>query len=130
MNAKRALSILVVEDSLGVRESLKATLEAAGHQVVALESGRDCRENLRARRFDALVTDLWMPGVDGLELLREAQREHPDLRLVAITGGGPGMSIETAAALAQSWRAEKVFMKPFDERDLVAFLESDPEAND
>ncbi len=56
---------------------------------------------------------------------RLARRRHPGLRLVAITGGGPGRSIETAAALARSWRAEKVVMKPFDERDPVAFLEQD-----
>jgi DNA-binding NtrC family response regulator len=126
MTQRRKLAVLIVDDSFGVRESLKATLEMAGHEAVALENSREGMEALSTRRFDALVTDLWMPGVDGVELLRLAQNDHPELRLVAITGGGPGMSIETAAALARTWQAERVFVKPFDERELVAFLEQNP----
>ena len=98
-------------------------MESAGHKTTALASARDGIEALRSQRFDALVTDLWMPGIDGIELLRFAQRTYPDLRLIAITGGGPGMSLETASTLAHSWRAERVFLKPFDERELVAHLE-------
>jgi len=125
MTKSHRLSVLIVDDSLGVRESLKATLEMAGHEAVAVENSRDGMAALASRRFDALVTDLWMPGVDGIELLRLTQKNHPAMRLVAITGGGPGMSIETAAALAETWSAEKVFLKPFDERELVSFLEQD-----
>jgi DNA-binding NtrC family response regulator len=127
MMTPRKLTVLIADDSAGVRESIRSTLLAAGHEAIAMATGREVLAALAERRFDALVTDLWMTGMDGIEVLKQAQRAYPDLRLIAITGGGPGMSIETAAALAQTWRAEKVFLKPFDERELVAHLESEAE---
>jgi DNA-binding NtrC family response regulator len=124
------LNILVVDDAEGVRESLRATLVAAGHTVTAASGGEEALEKLAQETFDAIVTDLWMAGIDGVNLLKLARRDYPRLRLIAMTGGGPGVSIETASTLAQSWGAETVFLKPFDERQVIAFLEArDPEDN-
>ena len=122
MIVKRQFSVLVVDDAEGVRESLCATLESEGHEVVALSSGREGVAALDERKFDAMVADLWMREVNGVELLKYAHRYYPEMLLIAMTGGGPGMSIETASLLAQSWKAERVFVKPFDELELLAFL--------
>lgn len=122
------LNILVVDDAEGVRELLRATLIAAGHAVTVASSGEEALDKLAQETFDAIVTDLWMAGIDGVELLKRARRDYPQLKLVAMTGGGPGVLIETASTLAQSWGAETVFLKPFDERQVIAFLEArDPE---
>jgi DNA-binding NtrC family response regulator len=118
----RKLSVLVADDVWGVRESLRAALTAEGHEVVTVENGRQAADALAARSFDVLVCDLWMPGVRGVQVLRDAQKLRPGMRLVAMTGGGPGMTLEGATSLAEVWGAEKVFIKPFDERELTAFL--------
>ncbi len=128
MPQSRKLSVLVADDVWGVRESLIAALSAEGHEVVAVENGRQAADALAARSFDVLVCDLWMPGVGGVQVLRDAAKLRPEMRLVAMTGGGPGMTLEGAASLAEVWGAEKVFIKPFDERDLVAFLARVPGA--
>jgi DNA-binding NtrC family response regulator len=121
--AARKLSVLVADDVWGVRESITAALQAEGHEVVSVDNGRQATEALAARSFDVLVCDLWMPGLGGIQVLRHAAKQRPDMRLVAMTGGGPGMTMEGAISLAEVWGAEKVFLKPFDERELVAFLE-------
>jgi DNA-binding NtrC family response regulator len=120
------LSILVADDVWGVRESLRAALTAEGHDVVTVENGRQAADALAARSFDALICDLWMPGVGGVQVLRDAAKLRPGMRLLAMTGGGPGMTLEGAMSLAEVWGAEKVFIKPFDERELVAFLAQAP----
>ena len=124
MPASRKLSVLVADDVWGVRESITAALRAEGHEVVSVEDGSQAADALAARSFDALVCDLWMPGIGGVQVLRSAAKQRPGMRLVAMTGGGPGMTLEGATSLAEAWGAEKVFLKPFDERELVAFLEA------
>ena len=124
MAVSRKLSVLLADDVWGVRESLTAALAAEGHEVVSVADGREACEALAARAFDVLVCDLWMPGVGGIQVLRDAARRRPGMRLVAMTGGGPGMTLEGATSLAEVWGAERVFLKPFDERELIAYLES------
>ncbi|MFO1080272.1 MAG: response regulator [Reyranellaceae bacterium] len=126
MTTSRKLSVLVADDVWGVRESLTAALTAEGHEVVSVADGRQASDALATRAFDVLVCDLWMPGVGGIQVLRGAAERRPGMRLVAMTGGGPGMSMEGATSLAEVWGAEKVFLKPFDERELVAFLQDTP----
>lgn len=118
--------ILIADDVLGVRESLRMTLTDAGFDVVAVDNGRSALETLAAGRFDVLVTDIWMPEIDGLELLKTLRGRQPALRVLAMTGGGAKITLETAASLAEVWGAERVFIKPFDEADLVAAIARAP----
>jgi CheY-like chemotaxis protein len=63
-----------------------------------------------------------MPGVDGITLIKRLRSQQPELRVFAMTGGGPRMTIETATSLAEIWGAERVFVKPFDEALLIAAI--------
>ena len=116
--------VLIADDIRGVRESVRIALADAGHHAVAVESGSAALERLSREAFDVLVTDIWMPDTDGLELLRQVRSERPGLRVFAMTGGGPRMTIETATSLAEVWGAEQVFVKPFDEDRLVRAIEA------
>lgn len=80
--------ILVVDDEEGLREFLSDTLEAAGHTVERAEDGEMAYRILKSRAFHVLVTDLKMPGIDGMELVRRTRREQPEMEVVVLTAHG------------------------------------------
>lgn len=80
--------ILVVDDEEGLREFLSDTLEAAGHTVERAEDGEIAYRILKSRAFHVLVTDLKMPGIDGMELVRRTRREQPEMEVVVLTAHG------------------------------------------
>ena len=86
-------SILVVDDEPGVRSSLGAILGDEGYQVEAVDSAEAGLAALGARRFDLVLLDVWLPGMDGLEALSRIRELEPDLPVVVISGHG---NIETA----------------------------------
>ncbi|WP_445505334.1 response regulator [Microvirga sp. G4-2] len=118
----RSYRVLVIDDVLGVRESIRIALQDAGFHAVAAENGQRALDLLAGGGFDAVVTDIWMPEIDGLSLIKRLRNEQSGLRVFAMTGGGPRMTIETATALAEIWGAERVFLKPFDETLLITAL--------
>ena len=83
-NSKR---VLLADDEVMVRETLAAAMEEAGYVVLVAEGGAAALDLLRSPvAVDILVTDLSMPGIDGLALIREAQRQRPGLPAVLLTG--------------------------------------------
>ncbi len=85
--------ILVVDDEEGVREFLAETLELAGHTVTRGGDGAEGRRLLAERAFDLLLTDLRMPGPDGMQLLRECRASQPELEVILLTAHG---TVDTA----------------------------------
>src|SRR5687768_12828073 len=78
--------ILVAEDEPASRRLYEAVLTRAGHRVKVVTSAEDAIAALETERFDLLVTDKNMPGLDGLALLKHVQLRYPALRTVLITG--------------------------------------------
>ena len=78
--------ILVIDDSTATLDLIRETLTAAGHEVVAAHSGKRAEAILGSQRLDLVITDIYMPDGDGLEVLREARRTRPGLRVIAISG--------------------------------------------
>ncbi len=116
--------ILVADDSAANRLALKLELTDRGFSVDEAEDGKAAIGMLGGRSYDAVVTDVWMPGADGIAVVRAIQKQAPGVPVFVITGGGPGLSIASATALAEVWGAEKVYVKPFDVRVLVDELEA------
>ncbi len=85
--------ILVVDDEEGVRSYVAEALEIDGHDVTSASDGEHALERLRERSFDLLITDLKMPGIDGLELMKRVRSEQPDVEIVMLTAHG---TVETA----------------------------------
>lgn len=111
--------ILLAEDDESLRRLLAQNLERAGHEVDAFEDGDGAWEALDQASYDLLLTDIVMPGLDGIELARRAAEVDPGMKIVFITGFA-------AVALAQATaapKAAKVLSKPFHLRDLVAEVE-------
>lgn len=124
MTRDAARRILLVDDIEANRVALELELAEAGFAVTSAGSG-NAAAALIDKGFDALVTDIWMPDGDGIELLRTLRARAPGMLVYAVTGGGPGMSLASASSLAKIWDARRVYIKPFDVRTLVADLRGD-----
>jgi CheY-like chemotaxis protein len=83
---KRSLKILLVDDEELVRLGTVEMLVDLGHQVTHVASGPHAITTLRSEYFDMLVTDYLMPGMNGIEVAREARQARPDLPILLITG--------------------------------------------
>ena len=103
--ADRPRRVVLVDDEAMVRETLSAALTDAGYAIVALESGSEALALLRsAESVDVLVSDLSMPGMDGLTVIQEAQRIRPGLSAVLLTGyAGHGAQLAIGGALERSF---------------------------
>ena len=99
--------ILVVDDEEIVRDSCKRTLTEAGYDVRTVESGHDALKACRAEKFDVMLTDLKMPDMDGIEVIRSVTKEFPELRVVVITGYPSHDTANQAASLGISDYLEK-----------------------
>ncbi|MCB9683765.1 MAG: sigma-54-dependent Fis family transcriptional regulator [Alphaproteobacteria bacterium] len=86
-------SILVVDDDEANRVTLERILQREGYRVVHASSGRDGMERLREHRVDLVLTDLKMPGMSGIDLLKAAKKVDPDVEVVVMTAYG---TVETA----------------------------------
>src|SRR6186997_1908611 len=86
-------SILIVDDESGVRTSLSGILGDEGYAVETLETGEACLTALETRRYDLILLDVWLPGIDGLETLARLRETDPEVPVVVISGHG---NIETA----------------------------------
>ena len=101
--------VLVVDDEQAVRDLLAKTLTMADYDVDAAPDGASAIDRLRAAEYDLLITDLKMPGMDGLSVIREARRAAPDLPIIIITG----YSTEASAIEAINLGVAGYLTKPF-----------------
>ena len=112
--------VLVVDDDAGIRESAALALEKSGHRVFRASSAAEARAILHDERIEAVVSDIYMPGEDGIELLRAvtASRNAPPVILMTARG-----TIETAAIAARVGAFDYI-AKPFKVRDLIERVRS------
>lgn len=101
--------VLVADDEASIRELLGKTLALAEYHVDSVPDGRAALERLRLDNYDLLIADLRMPGVDGLQLIREARRFNANLKVIIITG----YSSESAAIEAVNLGVNGYLTKPF-----------------
>lgn len=79
-------TILLVEDYKDIRELLSVVLESAGYNVIAVENPRHALEILETHPVDALITDYNLPEMTGVKLIKTAREQHPELRMMLISG--------------------------------------------
>ncbi len=110
--------ILVVDDEPNIRKVLVATLRREGYEVEAAENGADALAALEREGADVVVTDLVMPGVDGLTLLRRLSHEHADIPVIVITAHG---TVDTAVGALKAGAFDFI-TKPFETDELRAVI--------
>ena len=104
--------ILVVDDESSIRDLLSKTLALADYDVDVAPDGRSALERMRLLGYDLLITDLKMPGMDGLGVIREARRLRADLPVIIITGFSTEASAIEAANLGVAGYLTKPFRVP------------------
>jgi len=110
--------ILLAEDDDSLRGFLARALERAGYEVTACADGDEAAAKL-GEEWDLLLTDIVMPGMDGIEVARQAAAIHPQLRIMFITG----FAAVALAAGSQAPAGAKVLSKPIHLREIVSEVE-------
>jgi CheY-like chemotaxis protein len=86
--------ILIIDDDAQEREFLHHVLESAGHEVVEAAEGGQALRAYRDRPADLVLCDIFMPGKEGLETIRELRALRPDVRIIAVSGGSPNLAVD------------------------------------
>ena len=110
-------SILVAEDDQAVRDFVSRALAYYGHSVTSVPDGSAALAALSERRFDLMLTDIVMPGLDGVALAAQANKTDPAMPVLMMTG------FASEGQRAQSAAIERVISKPFSLKEICAAVE-------
>jgi CheY-like chemotaxis protein len=109
------LRILLADDDVAIQRSLKRLLEQIGHTVSVHSDGQSALDAYRSGEYDIVLSDLAMPGMGGLELLRELRAYDPEVRVLILTGQTTGAQQQEATRLG----AAEILRKPFELEELL-----------
>jgi DNA-binding response OmpR family regulator len=114
--------ILIVEDDQELREMLKVSLGKRKYLILEASNGKEAISKFKPNVTDLVITDLIMPDEDGLKVIMKLREIKPEIKIIAISGGGkagPGNYLSLARALG----ADEVFSKPFSLNDLISKID-------
>ena len=111
----RMSSILVIDDDAGVREMLEQTLTAAGYQVTTASNGKQASSLYHSHPPTLVITDIYMPDRDGLEVIMELHQDFPSTKIIAISGQVNRNMLPVSLALG----ALRTLCKPFEPEELL-----------
>jgi DNA-binding NtrC family response regulator len=111
-------SILLVDDNDDARITVARILEMAGYGVVQAPNARVASALLKENVPDLVITDMFMPEGDGVEMLNELREREPKIPVIAISGGGIRQGVDVLA-VAGRLGAKQVLYKPFARRQLL-----------
>lgn len=116
------MKILFVDDEEGARETGRETLQLLGYNVDVSSNGKKAIENLQQNVYDLVITDILMPEIDGMELIRNIRKNYPTLKIIAVSGGG---RIEAANYLeiARLFGNVEVLEKPYSREELIRIIQ-------
>jgi DNA-binding NtrC family response regulator len=110
-NDNTAIRILIVDDETDISEMLERHLKFSGYNVFTAPSGEQALTILSNTMIDILISDIVMPGMGGVELLEEVQKQYPMIRVIMITGY---ITLDNALACMRK-KADILIFKPFDD---------------
>ncbi len=124
--------ILIIDDEEDVRTALQQVLERAGYEVSVASTGNEGLDVMQREGADLVITDVIMPGIDGITTARKIREKYRDTRIVVISGGGKAapdpyepdaISTRSYLASASSAGADRTLTKPFDRNDILRVVE-------
>jgi CheY-like chemotaxis protein len=120
--------ILVIDDEPAIRKALRRVLESAGYSVRTAIDGADGLNKLKSCAADIVITDIIMPNVHGVDAIKAIVQEFPNIRIIAISGGGNfsaasyqphAIKTEAYLASAEIAGAHAILTKPFRTEDVI-----------
>ena len=118
------VSVLLIEDDDGVRDVVRTMLERMGHDVQVAVDGREGLTWMERERTrtppELVVTDIVMPGEEGLMVIRRLHELAPQAKILAISGGGARLDAADCLEMATDFGAHRTLRKPFRTRELEA----------
>ena len=111
--------ILIVDDEEQLRDVLKSVLQEEGHEIVEAGNGYAAMEEFRKAPTELIITDIVMPDKEGLETIIDFRRTYPDVRIIAMSGGGRN-SPQDYLDMAKKLGATEVIAKPFSIDDFLS----------
>ncbi len=115
--------ILILDDDPQILKMAATMLERAGYRTLTCDNGDVALTLLQAGPPKLLITDILMPGIDGIEMIGRCAQLHPTLKVVAMSGGRRKLSAEFNLKSAKMLGAVDVLEKPFTWNDLVGAVQ-------
>ena len=119
-----SISILVADDEEGIRNLVVNWLQDRGHTLTAVRSANEALRCISAENFDLVITDVVMPDGDGFELISSLRKTHPEMRILAMSGGGRYLRGVECLKMARGLGAHAVVLKPFNMEQLQAAIDA------
>jgi CheY-like chemotaxis protein len=113
MDNPGGVRVLVIEDDADLRKLIHDYLEYEGYQVVTANDGREGLERQRACPADLVVTDIFMPGKEGIQTIFDLRLEFPHTKIIAMSGGGININDMDYLTVARQVGAARLLKKPF-----------------
>lgn len=111
-------NILVADDEELARFTIREILEGDGHNVIEAKNGTEAIALFNKNPTDIIITDIIMPEKEGIETIIELKRDHPETKIIAISGGGRTRNLDFLD-LAKRYGADAILAKPFSEQELI-----------
>lgn len=116
-------NILIIDDDANIRKSLKRILHNKKYNILEAPNGMVGLELCHKNDIDIVITDIFMPVIDGIETIKLLKKDFPHIKIIAISGGGiSSLNLSTKTeflAIAKSLGVERTFSKPFNMNDMV-----------
>lgn len=113
--------ILIIDDDLEFRETFREVLDLAGFEVVAVENGVAALVALEQHAVSLVITDILMPGMDGIDVIHSVRRHNPGIKMIAVSGGNGNRGVPSLT-MASQVGADRVLKKPFGAHELIAVV--------
>lgn len=115
-------NILIIDDDNQFRTMLRKMVERNGYEVIEASDGKEGIKLYRKNPTDLIITDLIMPDKDGIETIQELRKDFPDVKIIAISGGGR-LGPHDYLHLAKMLGAQRTLTKPIELDELLKAIE-------
>ncbi|MEM6649647.1 MAG: response regulator [Pseudomonadota bacterium] len=116
-------NILIVDDDSAVADVIALVLEQADYTALTTSTIGEAKAHIERGDVAGALIDVWLQDEDGLSLAAHLAEKDPTFPFIIMSGGGPGRSLETVTARADSFGAHHVLYKPFDDDELLSAVE-------
>ncbi len=120
---EKPTTVLIIEDDPSLRDSLRRTLRKTGYTILQAAEGGEGLMLLGTHVIDVVLIDIFMPGKEGIETIQAIRRTHPQVKIIAMSGGGERRYIDVLR-VAKSIGCHQTLDKPFSNETLINAIQA------